>query len=94
MERGADRKIESIVPFYEEHGLPKAFYVQSSEMVVEDTPTPNVAFWVVDASSPDGGESSKAELESLISTGSLRPTEKLIVVLNKMLVPLDTVRQC
>jgi len=45
---------------------------------------PNIAFWVVDASSPDGGALSKAELESLISAGSLKPTEKLIILLNKM----------
>lgn len=55
LEKGTDRKLASMVPFYEENGIPKAFYAPSCEMVVADPTTPNVAFWVVDASSPDGG---------------------------------------
>ncbi|KAK4452684.1 sulfate adenylyltransferase subunit 1 [Podospora aff. communis PSN243] len=85
LESGTDRKMASIVPFFDKNGIAKAFYAPSGQIIVEDTnPTPNIAFWVVDASSPDGGASSKAELESQISAGSLKPTEKLIILLNKM----------
>lgn len=84
LESGTDRKYVDIVPFFEENGMTKSFYAPSAKIVVEDTTTPNIAFWVVDASSPDRGTASSAELASLISAGSLKPNEKLLILLNKM----------
>jgi translation elongation factor EF-1alpha len=54
-------------------------------MVVDDsTSAPDIALWVVDVSSPDRGAASSADLASLISSGALKPKEKLLILLNKM----------
>ena len=40
--------------------------------------------WVADATTPDRGGASAAELAELIAAGSVKPKEKLVVVLAKM----------
>jgi len=42
--------------------------------------------WVVDVSSNDQGSSSSAKLQSLIASESLKPKEKLLILINHMSV--------
>lgn len=48
-----------------------------------DTATPDVAFWVVDASA-DVSTSSSASLLALLRSGDINPKEGLMVLVNKM----------
>ena len=52
--------------------------------VADSTSAPDIVLWVVDVSSPDRGAASSADLASLISSGALKPKEKLLILLNKM----------
>ncbi|KXX73338.1 hypothetical protein MMYC01_210440 [Madurella mycetomatis] len=91
LEIGTNRKISEIVPFFDQKGIAKAFYAPSAQFVVEDTATPDVAFWVVDASSPDqGAQLGPASLARHLAEGSVNPKEKLIILVNKIvrIVPI------
>jgi len=84
LERNTDRKYSDIGPFFEVKGIAKSFYAPSGKIVVENSATPDIAFWVVDASSSDRGAASRVELGSLVSRGSLKPKGKLLILVNKM----------
>lgn len=46
--------------------------------------TPDVALWVVDASDEVNWLSSAQSLAALLADGKLRPTQRLLIVINKM----------
>ncbi|KAK8044439.1 hypothetical protein PG993_004463 [Apiospora rasikravindrae] len=85
LERNNVRRLNEMQPFMERQGMemlvdlsPHAYYV------VGPSQEPEVAVWVVDATSSDTGEASSQELASSLSSGSLRPKEKLLILVNKM----------
>ncbi|KAK7943828.1 uncharacterized protein PG986_012941 [Apiospora aurea] len=85
LERHNIRRLGEMQPFLEQHGMempvdlsPHAYYV------IGPSEEPDVVAWVVDATSPDAGERSSRELASSLSNGSLRPKEKLLILINKM----------
>lgn len=53
-------------------------------VVFQESPTPNIACWVVDATEADRGRASSAELASLISADMLKPKDKFLIIINKM----------
>ncbi|KAK2609820.1 hypothetical protein N8I77_003299 [Diaporthe amygdali] len=83
LDRNGISKVADIVPFYQKEGLAQSFYAPSARFTVEETLTPDTAVWVVDATDSDHGKASSDGLSSLLTTGPLRPKEKLLVVINK-----------
>ncbi|CAF3536309.1 hypothetical protein SNK05_009756 [Fusarium graminearum] len=75
---------EKIVPFFEKNGLAQSFYAPSGAFTVQKNQTPDVAFWVVDASDSSSWGSSAEKLSTTLSSGVLNPREKLIIIVNKM----------
>lgn len=55
----------------------------TNDFIVESQ-TPDVAFWVVDASDSSSWGSSAERLSAALSGGMLNPLEKLIIVVSKM----------
>ncbi|CAG7559070.1 unnamed protein product, partial [Fusarium equiseti] len=84
LESQGGTQYESIVPFFEKSGRTQSFYAPSGTFTVRKTQTPDVAFWVVDASDSSTWASSAAKLSTTLSGGALKPREKLIIVVNKM----------
>ncbi|KAJ9161561.1 hypothetical protein NKR19_g2187 [Coniochaeta hoffmannii] len=85
LEGSTDRKYESVVPFFEQRGLAMSFYAPSGKIEVDNsTTTPDIAIWLADVANADRGAASSSELASRISNGSLKPKEKLLILLNKM----------
>ncbi|CZS74217.1 unnamed protein product [Fusarium graminearum] len=77
-------RYEEIVPFFEKNGRPQSFYSPSGTFIIQKSQTPDVAFWVVDASDSSSWGSSAERLSAALSGGMLNPLEKLIIVVSKM----------
>ncbi|KAF4448445.1 hypothetical protein F53441_8169 [Fusarium austroafricanum] len=75
---------EKIVPFFEKNGYAQSFYAPSGTFTVQKNQSPDVAFWVVDASDSSSWGSSAESLSATLSSGLLSPREKLIIIVNKM----------
>ncbi|KAF4499515.1 hypothetical protein FAGAP_4305 [Fusarium agapanthi] len=75
---------KEIVPFFEKNGHPLSFYAPSGTFTVQRSETPDVAFWVVDASDSSSWGQSAERLSVRLSSGMVNPREKLIIVVNKM----------
>ncbi|KAI1660851.1 P-loop containing nucleoside triphosphate hydrolase protein [Daldinia decipiens] len=84
LERNGIREFAQIANFYENEHMPQLFYTPSSQYVVDESKTPDVFLWVVDATVSDSGRASSHNLASLISTGHMRPQDNLVVLINKM----------
>jgi len=85
LESKTDRQYRDVAGFFDQNGIAKSFYAPSAKIVVDDsTSAPDIVLWVVDVSSPDRGAASSADLASLISSGALKPKERLLILLNKM----------
>lgn len=84
LEKNGITKMAEIVAFYKKEGLDQSFYAPSAQFVVEETLTPSTAIWLVDVTDSDHGKASSEGLSDLISSGPLKPKDKLLVVLNKI----------
>ncbi|KAK8109553.1 hypothetical protein PG999_007690 [Apiospora kogelbergensis] len=85
LEKNGIRRLDQIQPFAEQNSIelavdlsPYAYYI------VEASKEPDVLLWVVDANALDGGEASRKELVSSLSNGSVRPKDRLLILVNKI----------
>ncbi|KAI9898901.1 hypothetical protein N3K66_005362 [Trichothecium roseum] len=84
LEREGIRDFRSITSFYERKGYDQGFDAPSGPIVIQKTQAPDIVLWVVDASDAAKWLSSAQELSNLLSSGTLRPREKLLILPNKM----------
>ncbi|KAK6841022.1 citrate synthase [Apiospora arundinis] len=85
LEKNGIKRLDQIQPFAEQNDIelavdlsPYAYYI------VKPSEEPDVLLWVVDANAPDAGEASSKELVASLSNGSLRPKDRLLILINKM----------
>lgn len=77
-------RFDELPSFYAKNGLDLHFHGPSGEYLVKTQKEPDVAFWIVDGTDSDKFVKSSRELESLVSSGSLQPTKRLAILINKM----------
>ncbi|KFA60078.1 hypothetical protein S40285_09259 [Stachybotrys chlorohalonatus IBT 40285] len=86
LEREGIRDFAKITTFYEKKGYDRGFYGPSGPFVVQESHSQvsDVVFWILDASDAASWASSAQKLSMSLSSGTLRPKEKLLVLVNKM----------
>ncbi|UNI13447.1 hypothetical protein JDV02_000193 [Purpureocillium takamizusanense] len=79
------RQYAEIVLFYQRKGYKQSFHSPSGSFVVQtSSAAPDVVLWVVDATDAGNYTTSAQKLATLLSNGTLRPREKLLILVNKM----------
>ncbi|KEY73943.1 hypothetical protein S7711_09997 [Stachybotrys chartarum IBT 7711] len=86
LEREGIRDFAKITTFYEKKGYDRGFYGPSGFFVVQEShgQVSDVVFWILDASDAASWASSAQKLSMSLSSGTLQPKEKLLVLVNKM----------
>ncbi|KZL83358.1 hypothetical protein CI238_12064 [Colletotrichum incanum] len=77
-----------VASLFEKNQIAPLFYGPSNIFEVEGITNPDVALWVVAATDIDSGNASRDALASLISNKQLQPKELLVIIINKMYLPL------
>ncbi|CAJ2499929.1 Uu.00g027820.m01.CDS01 [Anthostomella pinea] len=85
LKRNGIHQYADVVPYFEREGIPPSFYAKSAKFLVErENQTPDVVFWLVDATDPGAAKTSSQRLASMLAAATMNPKEKLLILVNKM----------